>query len=108
MKIEKNKVVSIDYKLTNYKNETIDTSEGRDPRAYLHGNGNLIPGLEKALEGKASGDTLKVSIPPEEGYGVRDDSKRADRRAVSSCSRLSPSRMTRSPSTPIIHWQERH
>ena len=78
MKIEKNKVVSIDYKLTNNKNEIIDTSEGREPLAYLHGNGNLIPGLEKALEGKAGGDTLKVSIPPEEGYGVRDDSKRTE------------------------------
>ncbi len=78
MKIEKNKVVSIDYKLTNDKNETVDSSEGREPLAYLHGNGNLIPGLEKALDGKVSGDKLTVSIPPEEGYGLRDDSKRID------------------------------
>lgn len=78
MKIEKNKVVSIDYTLTNNKNETVDSSEGREPLTYLHGNGNLIPGLEKELEGKASGDTLKVSIPPEEGYGVRDDKKRVE------------------------------
>ena len=78
MKIEKNKVVSIDYKLTNNKNETVDSSEGREPLAYLHGNGNLIPGLEKALDGKASGDKLTVSIPPEEGYGLRDDTKRID------------------------------
>ena len=78
MKIEKNKVVSIDYKLTNNKNETIDSSEGRAPLVYMHGNGNLIPGLEKELEGKASGDTLKVSIQPEEGYGVRDDKKRVE------------------------------
>lgn len=78
MKIEKDKVVSIDYKLTNDKNETVDSSEGREPLAYLHGNGNLIPGLEKALDGKASGDKLTVRIPPEEGYGRRDDSKRID------------------------------
>ena len=78
MKIEKNKVVSIDYKLTNNKNETVDTSEGREPLSYLHGHGNLIPGLEKALDGKISGDKLTVSIPPEEGYGLRDDSKRID------------------------------
>ena len=75
MKIEKNKVVSIDYKLTNDKNETVDSSEGREPLAYLHGNGNLIAGLEKALDGKISGDKLTVSIPPEEGYGLRDDAK---------------------------------
>jgi len=78
MKIEKNKVVSIDYTLTNNKNETVDSSEGREPLAYLHGNGNLIPGLEKELEGKVSGDKLIVSIPPEEGYGVRDDAKRVE------------------------------
>ena len=42
--------------------------------AYLQGNGNLIPGLEKALEGKRVGDAVQVSIPPEEGYGVRDAS----------------------------------
>ena len=78
MKIEKDKVVSIDYKLTNSKNETVDSSEGRAPLVYMHGNGNLIPGLEKELEGKVSGDTLKVSIQPEEGYGVRDDKKRVE------------------------------
>ena len=78
MKIEKDKVVSIDYKLTNSKNETVDSSEGRAQLVYMHGNGNLIPGLEKDLEGKASGDILKVSIQPEEGYGVRDDRKRVE------------------------------
>lgn len=78
MKIEKNKVVSIDYKLTNDKNETVDQSAEGAPLAYLHGNGNLIPGLEKELEGKATGDKLKVSVPPEEGYGVRDDSKQIE------------------------------
>jgi FKBP-type peptidyl-prolyl cis-trans isomerase SlyD len=78
MKIEKNKVVSIDYTLTNNANETLDTSEGRAPLAYLHGNGNLVAGLEKELEGKASGDAFRVSVAPEEGYGVRDESKRVE------------------------------
>jgi len=75
MKIEKNKVVSIDYKLTGDDGEVIDSSEGRDPLAYLHGSGSIISGLEEALEGKCAGDALKVSIAPEKGYGVRDEAK---------------------------------
>ena len=42
--------------------------------AYLHGAGNIIPGLERALLGKAVGDKFNVSIPAAEAYGVRDDS----------------------------------
>ncbi|MGA0098615.1 MAG: FKBP-type peptidyl-prolyl cis-trans isomerase [Steroidobacteraceae bacterium] len=44
-----------------------------DPLAYLHGPGKIIPGVETALEGKVEGDTLQVSIEPEQGYGVRDE-----------------------------------
>lgn len=75
MKIEKNKVVSIDYTLTDDQNEVLDSSEGGAPLAYIHGNGNLIPGLEKSLEGRTAGESIQVSVPPEEGYGVRDESK---------------------------------
>lgn len=72
--IEKNKVASIHYKLTNDQGDVVDSSEGREPLDYLHGHGNLVAGLEKALVGKAEGDSLKVSVSPEEGYGVPDDS----------------------------------
>ncbi|MCU0772295.1 MAG: peptidylprolyl isomerase [Verrucomicrobia bacterium] len=75
MKIQKNKVVSIDYKLTGDNGQVLDSSEGREPLAYLHGNGNLVSGLEEALEGKAAGDALRVSVPPEKGYGLRDESR---------------------------------
>jgi FKBP-type peptidyl-prolyl cis-trans isomerase SlyD len=71
--IEAHKVVSIEYVLTDAGGKVLDSSHGRDPLAYLHGAGNIVPGLEKALEGKAEGDTLEVSVPPEEGYGVRDE-----------------------------------
>lgn len=62
-------VVSIDYTLTGSDGEVIDTSDGRGPLTYLHGHGNIIPGLEKALEGKTEGDALNVEVAPEEGYG---------------------------------------
>lgn len=64
-------VVTIDYTLTNNDGEVIDTSQGREPLVYLHGHGNIIPGLEQALEGKAEGEELKVKVEPEEGYGPR-------------------------------------
>ena len=41
--------------------------------AAQHGHGNIIAGLEKALDGKAAGEKLKAVIPPEDGYGVRDE-----------------------------------
>jgi len=75
MKIEKNKVVSFDYTLTDSDHEVLDTSTGDSPLAYLHGNGHIVPGLEKAMEGRSAGDSFSVSLPPEEGYGIRDESK---------------------------------
>jgi len=69
MLIAANKAVSIDYTLTNDAGEVIDSSAGGAPLAYLHGAGNIIPGLEKALEGKGVGEELDVTIEPEEAYG---------------------------------------
>ena len=45
----------------------------RAPMSYLHGEGNIVPGLEKALEGKQAGDDVKATVPPAEGYGVRNE-----------------------------------
>ena len=73
MKISKGKVVSIHYALNDAAGEVLESSEGEAPLEYLHGHGNIIAGLEKALDGKAAGEKLKAVIPPEEGYGVRDE-----------------------------------
>ncbi|MBF0278681.1 MAG: peptidylprolyl isomerase [SAR324 cluster bacterium] len=73
MKIEKNKVASIDYTLKDNNGEVMDTSEGGEPLAYIHGIGNLIPGLENELEGKKEGDSFKITIEPGDAYGFRDD-----------------------------------
>lgn len=71
MRIAKNTVVSIDYTLTDTDGSVLDSSRGGAPLAYLHGGGNIIPGLEEALEGKAAGDQLQISVPPEMAYGRR-------------------------------------
>ena len=72
MQIAKNNVVHIDYTLTDNDGNILDSSEGREPLAYIHGIGNLIPGLEKELEGKATGDHIDAKVAPEDAYGLRD------------------------------------
>lgn len=72
MRITQNKVVELDYVLR-VGGEIVDQSDPDEPLAYLHGHNNIIPGLEKALEGKSVGDSFQVTVPPEEGYGERDE-----------------------------------
>jgi FKBP-type peptidyl-prolyl cis-trans isomerase SlyD len=72
MQIVKDAVVTMHYTLKNDSGETIDSSAGGDPLAYLQGNGNLIPGLESALEGKQAGDKVLVKVAPGDGYGEYD------------------------------------
>jgi FKBP-type peptidyl-prolyl cis-trans isomerase SlyD len=73
MQIAKNKVVSIDYTLTDSKGEVLDSSSKGHPLQFIQGMGHLIPGLEKALEGKAAGDAIKAQIPAVDAYGARDE-----------------------------------
>lgn len=73
MNIEKNKVVTFHYTVFEADGGQAESSQGRDPLVILYGHGNIIPGLEKALEGKAAGDRVEVTVPPEEAYGERSD-----------------------------------
>lgn len=73
MVVGKNSVVSIHYTLKDENGEVLDTSAGREPLDYLHGAGQIIPGLEEELEGKKQGDEFSVVIAPERGYGDRDE-----------------------------------
>jgi FKBP-type peptidyl-prolyl cis-trans isomerase SlyD len=73
MQIGADKAVTIHYTLRDDAGQVLDSSDGRDPLTYLHGSGNIVPGLEKALDGKQAGDEIKVRLPPDEGYGVRDE-----------------------------------
>lgn len=72
MKITENSAVLIHYHLTDDDGEVIDSSKGRDALGYLHGHGQLVDGVERALEGKEAGDHIDVVVSPEDGYGVRD------------------------------------
>lgn len=66
-------VVAMHYVLRDGDGTVIDESPEGEPLPYLHGHQNIVPGLEKALTGTAVGETKKVVVSPEEGYGVRED-----------------------------------
>jgi len=73
MQVTDNTAVSIHYTLTNDEGEVLDSSIGSDALEYLHGSGNIISGLEKALYGKVIGDKFNVRIPAKEAYGELTD-----------------------------------
>ena len=72
MQATRERMVSIDYTLTDEQGNVLDTSDGREPLTYLHGTGQIIPGLERAIEGKEPGEQLHVTVPPQEAYGEHD------------------------------------
>lgn len=72
MQIQDQKVVQIHYTLTNDDGETLDSSRGKEPLTYIQGKGNIIPGLERALAGRQTGETLTAVVEPEDGYGVKN------------------------------------
>jgi FKBP-type peptidyl-prolyl cis-trans isomerase SlyD len=72
--IAANTVVSFHYTLRNKGGTILDSSDGREPLVYLHGHSQIVPGLEKALLGKAAGGAaFNVVVAPEEGYGTRHE-----------------------------------
>ena len=73
MKITKHSVAAIHYTLKDNTGKVLDSSEGREPLYYLHGEGNLITGMEEGLKGQEKGNKLQLIIAPEKGYGVRDE-----------------------------------
>jgi FKBP-type peptidyl-prolyl cis-trans isomerase SlyD len=73
MQIADKKAVTFHYTLRDDEGTVLDSSEGKKPMTYLHGASNIVPGLEKALEGKKAGDDVKATVPPAEGYGTRNE-----------------------------------
>jgi len=63
--------VQIVYDLRDGRGNLLETAES--PVEYVHGQGALVPGLESALEGLRAGDAIQVTVPPEDGYGTRDE-----------------------------------
>lgn len=71
MKIEKNRVVRFHYALSDVDGAELESSQGREPLAFLAGHGGIIPGLEAAFEGKETGDKFEATVTPDQAYGER-------------------------------------
>lgn len=72
MKVGKDSVVSLEYRLHLGDGQVIDQSAPDQPLAYLHGHRQIVPGLEGALEGMTSGESKQVVVAPGQGYGEHD------------------------------------
>ncbi len=70
--VAKDTVVSLHYTVRNKAKEVVDTSSGGEPLLYLHGRGQIIPGLERALEGRKIGDKFDLRVEPKDAYGDHD------------------------------------
>lgn len=71
MQIDKNRVVTFHYTLTETGGEPVESSRDGEPTVYLHGAGNVLPALEEAFTGRAAGDTFQVDLTPAQAYGER-------------------------------------
>jgi len=69
MQIAANAAVAFHYTLTDDAGQVVDSSAGREPLSYLHGQGQIVPGLEKQMEGRVAGDKFDAHVAPAEGYG---------------------------------------
>lgn len=75
MNIADHTVAVFHYTLRNAQGDELESSRGGDPSAYLHGAGNIIPGLEAALAGREAGDTFSVTLEPDRAYGPRREDR---------------------------------
>lgn len=80
--IREGMVALFHYTLKNDEGQVLDTSDGREPLAYLHGAGNIVPGLERELEGKGAGARFDAVVAPEDGYGERQGKSQAVERTA--------------------------
>ena len=67
--IQNGSTVQLEYTLTDKDGKLLDTNKGQEPLTYTHGEGQIIPGLEKALKGLHAGDQKHLVVTPEEAYG---------------------------------------
>jgi FKBP-type peptidyl-prolyl cis-trans isomerase SlyD len=92
MQIADGTVASFHYTLRGEDGAEIENSHARDPVAYLHGHGNILPALEEGLAGHAPGDTLSITLAPEKAYGARREGsiQRVPLKHIQAAGRLVP------------------
>ena len=73
MRVQDGNVILLDYLVRLATGKVVETSKGKGPIEYLHGTGQILPALERALEGLREGEQASFSIPPEDAYGRRKE-----------------------------------
>ncbi len=71
--VQEGSIVSIEYTLTDDTGKVIDTNVGKEPLTFIEGAGQIVKGLEQALNGLKVGDEKKVRVKPEDGYGLPNE-----------------------------------
>lgn len=96
MQVENNRVVRFHYTLSVPGGTQIESSRGGTPMAALWGVGGLIPGVERALEGRSAGDSFEVEVAPQDGYGERQPElvQRVPKKYFRDAARLKPGMVT--------------
>jgi len=73
MKIDKDTVVTLQFKVANAQGLLIEQS--KTPMVYLHGGyDNTLPKIEEALQGQEAGYKVLLKLQPEDAFGLRDES----------------------------------
>ena len=73
MSIKDDMVVQFNYTLRDEKGDVLESNEGREPIAYLHGHDNMMPGIEAAINGKEIGEKFTMNPPAADTYGERQE-----------------------------------
>ena len=73
MDIADRRIATVHFSLHDEQGQVITSTHGHAPLVYMHGTGSVMPGLEQALAGKSPGDTFRVTIAPESGFGPRHE-----------------------------------
>lgn len=76
MDIQRHTVVSFHYTLSDSAGEELETSRNGEPSTYLHGASNILPGLERSMTGKTTGDVFSVSLDADNAYGAHDPQRK--------------------------------
>jgi len=92
MQVERDRVVRFHYEIRDAAGGPVESWHDGEPAAVLYGHGDIVPGLERALAGRAAGDRFEVRVAPEEGYGARREGRvrRVQKKHLVNARRLRP------------------